>query len=218
MHRAESQVAGCGDSAVARSKGDGLPAKYQGADRRSSVSRGGPPMTSQGTGVRPVTGGLRRYAKPLGSYSWFKKAINNYWYPFVTRRWDQDDVVFLNWGYEEDPPMRLPLSPDDEKNRYCIQLYHRTATQIDLGGKKVLELSCGHGGGAAFLMKTLCPASYTGLDFNPHGVEFAKRRHPLPGWTSCTATPKICRSPDDRRCGAQCRGFACLPALRPLPR
>jgi SAM-dependent methyltransferase len=139
-------------------------------------------MTSQGTGVRPVvTGGLRRYVKPLGSYAWFKKAINKYWYPFVTRRWDQDDVVFLNWGYEEDPPMGLPLSPEDEKNRYCIQLYHRTATQIDLGGRKVLELSCGHGGGAAYLMKTLRPASYTGLDFNPHGVEFAKRRHPLPG-------------------------------------
>jgi ubiquinone/menaquinone biosynthesis C-methylase UbiE len=119
--------------------------------------------------------------KPLGSYSWFKKAMNKYWYPFVTRRWDQDDVVFLNWGYEEDPPMGLPLAPEDEPNRYCIQLYHRTATQTDLSGKKVLEPSCGHGGGGAYLMKTLHPASYTGLDFNPDGVAFAKRRYDLPG-------------------------------------
>lgn len=139
-------------------------------------------MTNQGIEVRPVTtSSRRRYVKPLGSYAWFKKAINKYWYPFVTRRWDQDDVIFLNWGYEEDPPMGLPLPPADEKNRYGIQLYHRTATQIDLAGKTVLEPSCGHGGGAAYLMKTLRPASYTGLDFNPHGVEFAKRRHPLPG-------------------------------------
>lgn len=134
-----------------------------------------------GTGVRPAATGGRRYVKPLGSYAWFKKAINKYWYPFVTRKWDQDDVVFLNWGYEEDPPMRLPLSAEDEKNRYGIQLYHRTATQIDLGGKTVLEASCGHGGGAAYLTKTLGPASYTGLDFNPRGVEFAQRRHRLPG-------------------------------------
>ena len=119
--------------------------------------------------------------KPLGSYSWFKKAMNKYWYPFVTRRWDQDDVVFLNWGYEEEPPMGLPLAPEDEPNRYCIQLYHRTATQTDLSGKKVLEPSCGHGGGGAYLMKTLHPASYTGLDFNPDGVAFAKRRYDVPG-------------------------------------
>jgi len=63
--------------------------------------------------------------------------------------------------------MGLPLAPEDEPNRYCIQLYHRTATQADLSGKKVLEPSCGHGGGGAYLMKTLHPASYTGLDFNP---------------------------------------------------
>jgi len=119
--------------------------------------------------------------KPLGSYSWFKLAMNKYWYPFVTRRWDQDDVVFLNWGYEEDPPMGLPLAPEDEKNRWGIQLYHRTATQTDLTGKTVLEPSCGHGGGGAYVMKTLHPASYTGLDFNPDGVAFAKRRYPLPG-------------------------------------
>ena len=128
-----------------------------------------------------VTSALRQYVKPLGSYSWFKKAMNKYWYPFVTRRWDQDDVVFLNWGYEEDPPMGLPLAPEDERNRYCIQLYHRTATQTDLSGKKVLEPSCGHGGGGAYLVKTLHPASYTGLDFNPDGVAFAKRRYDLPG-------------------------------------
>jgi SAM-dependent methyltransferase len=128
-----------------------------------------------------VSSALRQYVKPIGSYSWFKKIMNKYWYPFVTRRWDQEDVVFLNWGYEEDPPMGLPLDPSDQPNRYCIQLYHRTATQADLSGKKVLEPSCGHGGGGAYLVKTLHPASYTGLDFNPDGIAFAKKRHNLPG-------------------------------------
>lgn len=128
-----------------------------------------------------VTSTLRQYVKPIGSYSWFKNTMNKYWYPFITRRWMKEDVVFLNWGYEEDPPMGLPLDPSDEKNRYCIQLYHRTATQADLAGKKVLEVSCGHGGGAAYLVGTLHPASYTGLDFNPDGIAFARKRHNLPG-------------------------------------
>jgi ubiquinone/menaquinone biosynthesis C-methylase UbiE len=124
---------------------------------------------------------FRQYVKPIGSYSWSKKVLNKYWYPLITRSWDAEDVVFLNWGYEEDPPMGLPLAASDEKNRYCIQLYHRTATQADLSGKQVLEVSCGHGGGAAYLVKTLSPASYTGLDYNPDGVKFAQERHHLPG-------------------------------------
>jgi ubiquinone/menaquinone biosynthesis C-methylase UbiE len=106
--------------------------------------------------------------------------MNKYWYPLITRRWEKEDIVFLNWGYEEDPPMGLPLAPEDEPNRYCIQLYHRTAAQADLSGKKVLEVSSGHGGGAAYLVKTFHPASYTGLDYNPDGVEFAQKRHNLP--------------------------------------
>lgn len=109
------------------------------------------------------------------------KHIQKYIYPFVTRRFSADDVLFINYGYEEDPPMALSLDPSDEANRYCIQLYHRTATQADIGGKRVLEVGCGHGGGASYLMRTLHPATYTGLDLNPAGIAFCQRRHSLSG-------------------------------------
>jgi len=102
-------------------------------------------------------------------------------YPYVTRRFGADDFPFLNFGYEEDPPMALPLEAADEPNRYGIQLYHRTATQADLSGRRVLEVGCGHGGGASYLMRTLHPASYTGLDLNPAGIAFCRQRHNLPG-------------------------------------
>jgi ubiquinone/menaquinone biosynthesis C-methylase UbiE len=117
----------------------------------------------------------------VGSAPFFLKIVTKYWYPFITRRLYADDVLFLNWGYEEDPPMGLPLAASDEPNRFYIQLYHRTATQADLSGKRVLEVSCGHGGGASYLSRTLRPASYTGLDFNPAGVAFCRQRHDLPG-------------------------------------
>lgn len=77
--------------------------------------------------------------------------------------------------------MALPLAASDEPDRFPIQLYHRTATQVDLAGKEVLEVSCGHGGGASYLMRTLHPASYTGLDLNTVGIEFCRKRHNLPG-------------------------------------
>jgi len=128
-----------------------------------------------------VTSTLSRYIKVVDPFPGLKIAMNKYWYPVISRRLENEDLVFINWGYEEDPPMGLPLAPEDEPNRYCIQLYHRTATQADLGGKQVLEVSSGHGGGAAYLVRTLRPASYTGLDYNPDGVAFAQKRHHLPG-------------------------------------
>jgi ubiquinone/menaquinone biosynthesis C-methylase UbiE len=117
----------------------------------------------------------------IGSTAMYKRVFK-YWYPYMTRRLvQQEDVVFLNWGYEEEPPLGIPLGESDEPNRYSIQLYHQTATQVDLSGKKVLECSSGHGGGASYITRTLHPASYTGLDFNADGVAFCQKRHKLPG-------------------------------------
>jgi ubiquinone/menaquinone biosynthesis C-methylase UbiE len=109
------------------------------------------------------------------------KYIQKFLYPYMTRRLAAGDVLFLNYGYEEDPPMGLPLSASDEHNRFPIQLYHRTATQVDLNGKRVLEVGCGHGGGASYLIRALHPASYTGLDLNPAGIAFCRKRHNLAG-------------------------------------
>ncbi|MGV9800280.1 fatty-acid O-methyltransferase Mtf2 [Mycobacterium sp. NPDC003449] len=111
----------------------------------------------------------------------FTQGVQKFIYRYATRRLDGEDVVFLNYGYEEDPAMGVPLSAADEPNRYPIQLYHITATQVDVAGKQVLEVGCGHGGGASYLMRTLHPAAYTGLDLNPTGIEFCQNRHNIPG-------------------------------------
>jgi ubiquinone/menaquinone biosynthesis C-methylase UbiE len=108
------------------------------------------------------------------------KITTKYLLPYGTRQVG-DDVVFFNFGYEEDPPMALPLAGSDEPNRFGIQLYHRTASQVDLAGKRVLEVSCGAGGGASYITRTLGPASYTGLDLNPASVELCRKRHKVPG-------------------------------------
>lgn len=77
--------------------------------------------------------------------------------------------------------MKIPLAPDDEVNRACIQLYYHVATQVDLAGKTVLEVSCGHGGGASYLTRTFHPQRYTGLDLNPSGIRFCQQRHQIEG-------------------------------------
>jgi ubiquinone/menaquinone biosynthesis C-methylase UbiE len=111
----------------------------------------------------------------------FNRLVSRHFYRIQTRLVAGQDVVFLNIGYEEDPPMGLPLAQSDEPNRFHIQLYHRVATQADLRGRRVLEVGCGHGGAASYLMRTLRPASYTGLDLNRAAVAFCRKRHDLPG-------------------------------------
>ncbi|MCV7100452.1 phthiotriol/phenolphthiotriol dimycocerosates methyltransferase [Mycobacterium palustre] len=124
------------------------------------------------------------------------KLTTKYVLPLGTRQVG-DNVVFFNFGYEEDPPMDLPLEGSDERNRYCIQLYHVTAAQVDLTGKHVLEVSCGAGGGASYIMRTMGPASYTGLDLNPASVEKARKSHRLPGLTFVQGDAQNLPFPDE---------------------
>lgn len=136
-------------------------------------------------GQDPLTGLVGRMVERLMTGNRTKghsgKSKFKFLYPYTTRQLGAADVVFLNYGYEEDPPLNLPLSEGDEPNRLGIQLYHQIAAQADLAGKDVLEVSCGHGGGASYLTRTFAPASYVGMDFNAAGIEFCRNRHRLPG-------------------------------------
>jgi ubiquinone/menaquinone biosynthesis C-methylase UbiE len=125
------------------------------------------------------------------------QAIQNRFYGYLTRRVD-DDVLFMNWSYETDPPMGIALDPADEPDRYPIQLYHATTTQGgDLAGKRVLEVGCGRGGGAAYLTRTFRPASYTGVDVNAAGIEFCRRRHHVPGLDFVVGNAESLPFPDE---------------------
>ena len=77
--------------------------------------------------------------------------------------------------------MGLPLDESDEPNRFCIQLYHQTATQVDLSGKDVLEVSCGHGGGASYLVRTCTLAPTRGWTSTQPASPFCQKWHDLPG-------------------------------------
>ena len=90
---------------------------------------------------------------------WIRKGIWRFWYPLLTRRLAGDEVLFLNYAFETEPRMGIALRAEDEADRGCIQLYHAVASPVDLRGKRVLEVSCGHGGGAAYLARTFGPAS-----------------------------------------------------------
>ena len=56
----------------------------------------------------------------LFSIASVRKAIWRLWYPFLTRRLIGEEVLFLNYAFETNPPVGLELLAEDEPNRACI--------------------------------------------------------------------------------------------------
>lgn len=81
----------------------------------------------------------------------------------------------MNYGYAYDQPP--PLSDCDVDNRYPLQLYHYTASQIPLKGKKILEVGCGRGGGAEYLGRHFRPANLIGIDISQQAVNFCLEKY-----------------------------------------
>jgi ubiquinone/menaquinone biosynthesis C-methylase UbiE len=116
----------------------------------------------------------------LARPTWRQK-LWQWWYPYFTNKVRHRGIDFLNYAFETEPAMAITLSAEDEVNRGNIQLYHHVVSPVKLGGLKVLEVSCGHGGGASYLTRTFLPAQYVALDLNPRGIEYCRTKHTVPG-------------------------------------
>lgn len=107
----------------------------------------------------------------------FKQIFWKIWYQYLSKRIGSDSVTFLNYGYWPPEGGTVELEPQDESNRPAIQLYHHVASGWDLAGKNVLEVSCGHGGGASFVKRYHRPKTYTAIDQNPGAIEYNRKTH-----------------------------------------
>ena len=99
------------------------------------------------------------------------------WYQYLTKRIGTDQVTFLNYGYWPPEGETIKLQPKDESNRPAIQLYHHVASGTELADRDVLEVSCGHGGGASFIRRYHKPVNYTAVDQNAKAIEHNRKTH-----------------------------------------
>ncbi|CDZ78849.1 Phthiotriol/phenolphthiotriol dimycocerosates methyltransferase [Legionella massiliensis] len=83
--------------------------------------------------------------------------------------------IFLNYGYQDDTT--LALKPEDEQNRFFIQLYHRVVQAIDLQGKDLAEIGCGQGAGGVYLVEYYKPRSYIGIDLSEKAIAFCQQHN-----------------------------------------
>jgi ubiquinone/menaquinone biosynthesis C-methylase UbiE len=84
------------------------------------------------------------------------------------------DFSFMNYGYA---PLSAELAGSTEPEKYCLQLYRQLVGATPLAGKRVVEVSCGRGGGAAHVAASFQPASYLGIDISENNLALASKRY-----------------------------------------
>jgi SAM-dependent methyltransferase len=104
-----------------------------------------------------------------------------------------DNFSFMNYGFA---PLTAELAAAAEPERYCLQLYRHLVGDTPLAGKRMIEVSCGRGGGAAHLARVVQPASYLGIDISEQNVRLARERFSLPNLSFTTGNAEALPLPD----------------------
>lgn len=104
----------------------------------------------------------------------FKKWLWKQWYQYLARSYDKVDWKFMNYGYAYRDGYQVPLTPEQEADRYSIQLYHYVVERGALTGKDVLEVGCGRGGGAEYVCRTFKPRSMQGIDYSEQAITICR--------------------------------------------
>lgn len=112
-----------------------------------------------------------------------RKPLWSFWHKTILKFDKDKKAVFLNYGYASTNGefKDLHLKPEDETNRYYIQLYHQVARKHEIENSHVLEVGSGRGGGASFIARYHKPATYTAIDLAQKTIDFCNDFHKVPG-------------------------------------
>ena len=119
-------------------------------------------------------------------------------YEFLASKLPVPEWGFMNYGWTSVPPDTdtLELRPADEPDRYCIQLYDRVASRVDLTGADVLEIGSGRGGGSSYVKRYLRPATVVGADLSLEAVRLCNRHRAFPGLMYVQGDAQALQFPD----------------------
>ncbi len=111
----------------------------------------------------------------LVKLKFIKKHIWKLWYWIVSHKDKSNEVKFMNYGYSDD---QYPvLKPEDESERFPLQLYEKLVSDYDLSGKTILEVGCGRGGGSYYIARYKKPKMYTGMDISYKAIRFCRSNY-----------------------------------------
>jgi SAM-dependent methyltransferase len=95
------------------------------------------------------------------------------------------ELRFMNYGYvAPGDKLPVPLSEEERADEYQARMYQLVATgagRIDPRGKRILEVGCGRGGGAAWMARHLGAEQVVGVDLSEQNIASARQAFVLPG-------------------------------------
>jgi SAM-dependent methyltransferase len=127
--------------------------------------------------VRAVVGALLRAAPQLTPR--VEKLLWRAFYEAASLGRRDPGTALMNYGYASARPSTSEIDPSDDQ--FGRQMYLAVAGAADLAARDVLEVSCGRGGGAAFVFERLAPRSMTGLDLASRAIARCRERYERPG-------------------------------------
>ena len=129
----------------------------------------------------------------------FRKPLWKFWHKYLLGKDSKYDVTCLNYGYADfDGKADLPGNEEPHINEhYCLQLYDQVVQGIQLAHKKVLEIGCGRGGGAAYLTQKYNPASYLATDISAHLIKQNNKFYHQEGLSFTVANAEELKFPDN---------------------
>ncbi len=123
---------------------------------------------------------IKLMIRALKRYAWFRRLNAKITYSILAKYIPAADWHFMNYGYmpnlEESEGEMVAIN----HQQYPLQMYHYLVAEAGLGGKHVLEVGSGRGGGARHIAERFKPASYTGMDIAQTAVDLANKIHTLP--------------------------------------
>ena len=133
-----------------------------------------------------LAGALLRRRPALRRFIWRRA------YQYLSAHYADQPWTFTNYGFafRDGDPGRPQVRPEDEPERFGVQLYHRVASG-KLGGLDVLEISCGRGGGASYIARCLQPHLTVGLDASPGMIAYCRLHHRLPRLSFCVGDAEV---------------------------
>jgi ubiquinone/menaquinone biosynthesis C-methylase UbiE len=111
-----------------------------------------------------------------------RQAISHRWYDYFSALDKGARVLGMNYGYASlDCAPPLELLPEEEQDRYQLQMYHHLAVAVPWEGRDALEVGSGRGGGAGYIARRFQPRSLVGLDLSRKAVDFCSSHYHRPG-------------------------------------
>ncbi|MEX0787482.1 MAG: methyltransferase domain-containing protein [Anaerolineales bacterium] len=116
-------------------------------------------------------------AQRVGLRQSLRRELALRYYEYINQLLGGNPIRFLNFGFAEPGPSRLRLAPHEEEDRIFYELYNRVVAGVPLRGRRVLEISCGRGGGAWFVASRFAPAGVLAIDRSPAAIAYCQETY-----------------------------------------